>query len=538
VGRERLSGLRNPLGKSMRKILSLLIGTLLAQAAVADVIVHNDTTCTADVDYTWWNTTCPGSSPAFSSHQTLAPGASVTAHQSDFGGYSFTVAPHAGHTGTPQCMDYTPGGTIQMSSVAEDGCGAAPSTNCWHIRLINNTFNRQTYGVTSNGIVVPAFTASIDPTNAYEVSICDTNWASYQAVIFNSDGGVNAFINGTYATNAGPPSVSDQSQHDLGSGSIYAGGTNAIPGASIGDNAIYQALSQMDQDLLRQLRSMSNTFSVLVTNSNFNTNINNVTNSTNVTVTNSTDVAGLSNLLAEIRRNQTNEGGIGWGGIHGITNGWYGTNWAVAQARALDALGDGYTSADSMETAIRAGPPADPGGGSDAALTMAFVGHTISFDPAVIFPGMPDVIKLVISWLMIVQMLLWMGDQYLGMIKELGKVELGGVPDVDIDVPLYGNAIGVGLALAVPAIFLAAWLSLWHFIFGADFNLFTLAGSAHATNPFGLIGGHSGAALYLLQEFFNLELVLSLLWARLTWYFAGGKIIMLMYGGFRFLFGK
>jgi len=125
----------------------------------ADITVFNDTSCNLSVTYYWWNTTCPGSSPAFTSNQTLAPGASVGLNQTDFGGYSASFGPAPGHTGTAQCMNYAPGGVIYASASAIDGCvatNAIPSTNCWHASVFNGTGSDKSYIMMANYHTNPA----------------------------------------------------------------------------------------------------------------------------------------------------------------------------------------------------------------------------------------------------------------------------------------------------------------------------------------------------------------------------------------------
>lgn len=551
----------------MQKLL-ITLWALVALSALGADDIHfaNDTTCTVHARFIWWNdAACPGSSVSHYVDWDVPPYTTGTMGQSDgFGGYCGTIGPQPGHTGTAQCMNYSTHGTINFSSLNIDGCNVStnpPSytTNCWHASVFNATGSDKDYVVMGNFhtnggyfVTVPSLTRFVPRGTSYTWDVCEVNTngatpTQYRVLVEDPiTGEVMTTYDGQNQTNGGSYSSAINTNADLYPASItlYAGGTNSIPGASVGDNAIYNAVRDMDQHL--QHLGLSNSVSVVNSNynANYNTNFNFNTNLTSVTITNPINITqtnwldpNLSNLLAQVRHNQTNMGGL-MGQMNYITNIFSATNGTLATARAVDALGDALTSAESVASAVQGGPPVDAGGGASDGLTFMFCGVSICLDPATIFPGLTDAFRLVFSWLMIVGMLMWMGKEYMAMAIAMGQTKMGGLPDADSDVPVLGNWAGVAVALFIPVVYLGLWLTLWHFIFGADFNLLSLIGQAKANNPFYHIGISSSTALYLINEFFDLQLCLALLWARLTWYYVGGKIVMVLMSASRMLVGE
>jgi len=543
----------------MRTISKLLTVFLLAGRAWGfDVYVINDTTCTVSTRWIWDNYTCPGGSTAHYVDWNMPAGTISGANQTDFGGYCIRVVPQPGHTGSSACQNY-PGAAILLSTLGIDGCststnGPTYTTNCWHASMYNGTGEDKSYVVMANYHTNGGYFQTEASQSHWVPRGTSTSWTicwvgtagqqppEYRVLVEDPiTGEVSSTYDGQWSTNGGSYSSAISTNMDLYPSpiSLYDGGTNHIPGASLGDNAIYSAIRDMDNHL--QHMALSNSVSVVNSNynANFNTNLTSVsiTNPISITTTNNVDLNSLSNLLQQVRQNQTNDGGIS-GGLHYMTNIWAGTNAAIATARGVEALGDVITSAESVSSAVQAGPPISAGSGTGDGLTFAFCGTTICLDPATIFPGIPDCFRLVFSWLMIVGLLMWMGKEYLNMAVEMGRTKMGSIPDADVDVPIIGNWMGVAIALAIPVIYLGLWLTLWHFIFGTDFNLLSLVGQAHSSNPFYHIGLSSSTALYLINEFIDLNLALALFWARLTWYYVGGKIIMVLMAASRVLVGE
>lgn len=258
--------------------------------------------------------------------------------------------------------------------------------------------------------------------------------------------------------------------------------------------------------------------------------------------TNISELGAITNELGLIQRTLTNAP-PGWGDrgtlLEAINAAGMPTNKDAAIALARGVLGDVATESDSVATAAGAGAPSGVGSGDASPLTFAFCGTTICLDPAEILPGIPALIKSVFSWLALLTCVLWMGEQYVQQARASAQAETGGVPNLNIDVPILGNALGVGVAIIVPVVYTLGWAAIFHFLFklsGVDVE--SSLTSLHALNPFTAIGSVSGTALYLINEFFDVDLMLSLVWVRLSWYWVGGQLVFIFGMAARWLWGK
>ncbi|MEO5355199.1 MAG: hypothetical protein H7835_18580, partial [Magnetococcus sp. XQGC-1] len=281
-----------------------------------------------------------------------------------------------------------------------------------------------------------------------------------------------------------------------------------------------------------------------------------VTVSNNVTVTNQVtlsvtnegpDLSGLTNLLGEIRHNQTNDHGLGSflgldNVVSAVSNAMnLGTNLGVATYKAEAALDDVLGSATDLSDVVEGGPPESAGSGDGGMLTFDFCGHELCLDPLTNWPALCGAVYSVISWLILWITIIWCGQQYIELIRLHATTQLGGVPNLSSEIPVVGNLPGVIIALAVPTVFVVSCLAIWRYVFGGDFGLRDKILSVQSANPFAYIGaaGSAGSvALYLLNGLVPLQLLLSCLWIRLFWYFVAGKLIFVWVFVARYLWGK
>jgi len=225
-----------------------------------------------------------------------------------------------------------------------------------------------------------------------------------------------------------------------------------------------------------------------------------------------------TNLLTGIY-NSLNQTNFGMG--TSATNG----GDAMSLAEGLtDSISD---SADSALSGLGTAP-AILSGGSAAGLSMEFMGRTLNFDPAEIYPGAGDFMR---AGLMLV-VALWLGrylvDLYLKTATVYATSQTGGVPAIG-----PWGAIGLPLAIVVAAAIVALWVAVFALLFS---NGLDYIGTIGATAGGVILG--DGGALYLLNHFFPIAFILSACWTRLIAPFAVTKLIIITASAQRFLLGK
>lgn len=366
-------------------------------------------------------------------------------------------------------------------------------------------------------------------TNAYSW-IMPTDATIPQGLISTNDYTTAGSQSG-YITNA-PPNSSDT----LPPGSVYQQGTNApiIFGTNetrSGFNAVYTAIANQTAVTESHLRGIAN---ALASN---NAALQEAFNGSNVSTV---YLPGVTNLLEQIRNNQTNT----WGrsNIFEMTGSGSAfsqlTNQAYMEGKIDAVMGDTKGRMEGIASAAGQGPPTAAGGGSGTIFTFEFMGKPFNMDPNTIFPGLPAIFRSVVSWVATFLTVAWMAKEYAGHCWAFSRAQLGGVPNVDSAIPFLGNALGVTIAVLVPVLYLGFTMTIWAFICGGDLDMVGKIGTVRSTNPFTVIGNHSPGALYLLQQFIDLYIILGLAWTRISFYFVGGKLVFVWAALSRFLPGK
>lgn len=260
-----------------------------------------------------------------------------------------------------------------------------------------------------------------------------------------------------------------------------------------------------------------------------------VSNSTYVTITNN-NTATVSNVFEVGSVYSTNLSGVYTNLLSGTA-----TNWGGASNAAISALAGAFSDAQSLEDAVGDAPTM--GSGDSSPFSFSFCGKTLCLDPKNLswggealvpgFAALPDIIKTFITFLVTLAFCFWGGRQYADAVKLYSSAQTGGVPDLEAELAGFGgNVAGVVVGLLIPIVFVAGWVVLFRFIFG---KLLTTLTGLHSMDPF---GSFPGGALYLIDMFIPVSLILSLAWAQLGLYFGLNKLVLIAASASRFLFGK
>lgn len=261
--------------------------------------------------------------------------------------------------------------------------------------------------------------------------------------------------------------------------------------------------------------------------------------------------------LEHIGQGITNAGaGIGTNGLGWATNTG---QWASFGKGTNASLSDGAAalgSADTVAATVVAGVGGTNGpsfgtGSSISLMTIPFVTGDLDLNPEDLFPGIPGIVKQLVGWSATLAFLFWCGKRYNELTGVFATAQTGGVPDLDVDVPLVGNVAGPITAAIVSLAFIALWVGIFTFLFGAVLNFM---GNAYwTTNPFTAFTAHTAsggslslgsshstgaAATYLLNEFMPVSYCLSLAFTQLTLLFSMPKLVAVSAASSRFLFGK
>lgn len=348
--------------------------------------------------------------------------------------------------------------------------------------------------VTSNGVFV--FQEYLKPGDSVAVGgFATNNFQNWGINVLNSDNGL-MFNNPTvYTTNAawGTPG---SSQYPI-LGQVYGGGTNIVPGATVGDNAIFDAITKLAQQ---------QHFDMIYSNT--------------VVFNAATNRDGLTTNMSS-------------GGIPSFA-----TNATAATSAATTQLGSTPGDMDTIGNGMGTGPSL--GSGSSTLLTVDMMGYTLHLDPEYTFPGFMGWIKTLNTFLLIVAFARFAGNMLWEATQTYAQSETGGVPDLEGSVSILGcsvsaNVVGLIVALVVPVAFIVLWKVVLDYFLGGAIATF-LGQVSTSVNGFGMNG--NAAALYLLDSMFPITLFFSLLTTSLGLYFLASKLVVVAASASRFLFGK
>lgn len=533
----------------MKKLFYFLISYYVVTTSFgAAWNLYNDTACTLTLA-TGYGSSCGSGSCFFSSGYVLNPGSTVNLDPAALGCVMVSVWT-AGFGAGPLCMSSA--GTYNASAIGAAGCGhVTPTNDCKYAIVNNNSYTvwyqlmkgglamGGTYGAGGSRVALAPGQSSfleVVSTNActdYTIksfygAMPDTFTAGPGASYYGDrlDGtGLSSTLQTNYytitSTTTGiPPSTGTPPLITGSGGVIYSNPaswgsngpisftTNAVAGDNIntlqtGFGALYSAINAGTAVLDSDLHAIDRHLDAL---------------------TNGTDMSGISNQLNHLVSGQQ--------GSNYMATGSYasGTNWNESIARA--ALGTAAGEADTLLSGL--GSPPTVGAGDASALTIAFVpGHTLNIDPAVQFPGLPEIFKNCFSAAAILAFGYFAGKRYSDAVRTFATAQTGGVPDLNVMAATFGgNALGLLVAIAIPVIFVAGWGVLFHYLFGQILSRITgLSGTD-------FFGGMGGTGLYLVNEFFDVSLFLTLAWLQLSLYFGLEKLVLIAASVSRFLFGK
>jgi len=365
------------------------------------------------------------------------------------------------------------------------------------------------------------------PGEPWEFSWCQSTYCVVEIKRLNSDGGPEETYSGTYATNTTATATTQNDFVDMGN--QYQGGTtNILWGTNspdLGSSAVYDAIGKfaLQNHLdLNALLGQSNEVNVTLTNA------------VNVTVTNSTDLSGLTNLLSQIRNNATNnaDGNAYSNSVSGSTSA--GTNFGSGESYTSGQFDSSGAGAKLTTLISRAAPGDLPGTGDGGDWNMVFCGATINLNPLAQFPEVATASLYgftAVTWL---AFFMAAAKLFFNTVRLATSVQTGGVPNLQVEAATFGgNIAGLLVALAVPAIFVAAWCILLNFVLGLFLDTFveSIGWSAWA-------GSLGSKGWYLLTSFLPVSLMITLSVTLATLHLTISKVIWIAAGASRFLFGK
>lgn len=520
----------------------------LVVSSRANIVIINDTTCTTFGRWGYLTGGCPwngSSQPNYIANYSIAVGGSVT-HTDDQPGWAVVYGKWCNTHNTWEYVCCTSPGTYYLSAMNTDQCGTASLTNYCSYSVRNNSSGRAAYQLLwPNGSPVygvygmtfltldagrsgslyfytttncadfrimqftgPTPDLSVVSTNqmAYVpradglgiTNVMNTNW---YGVFQSTSSYTNA--SGPVITGTGPVIYNNPASN--GSNSPITFTTNAVSGDNIntlqtGFGALYSAVNAGFANQDANLRAIDGNL-----------------------------VSGMNGVSNAIKAMGTNGGGSNV--VYGSMTS--GTNWSTANAAGSAALGGAATDAGDAADRVALGPPSI-GGGSGSALTMTIANQSLNFDPEnSVFSGIAGITKACLGFLAIGTFCMWAGRRYSECVKTFATAQTGGVPNLEVSAAGFGgNVGGVALGILVPVVLVGGWVAIFQFLFG---EVLTRLTTLHSTNPY---AGFTPLALYLIDQYVPMSLILSLFWARLTLYFTLEKLVMLASAATRFLFGK
>lgn len=158
------------------------------------------------------------------------------------------------------------------------------------------------------------------------------------------------------------------------------------------------------------------------------------------------------------------------------------------------------------------------GGGSPAGLSFEFMGNTVSLDPAVRFPGVPAFIKMLITFLSTIAFIYSMSVVFRETAQTYATAEQGGAPNLTF---LGNNPIGIAAVPFLALFFIATWVLVFVAFFAIATPLVMSFGGFSAPSA------PSEIAVYLIDLFVPVNLLLAFAWTRIMANFVVGKAMML-----------
>jgi len=415
------------------------------------------------------------------------------------------------------------------------GCNAVQETNyCYTLKFRNDNVIGSLFLVKSNSVVID--TPFLNTGDSYSMSICTTNGPfSLTAQMVNSDlGPIGDVVDAVGSTNS-PPDTTPPTGTEVvvkagdGPGPTWGGNTNLIPGGTIGDNALFDAISKFANQNHMDLLSASN---LLAQMGNLQVN---VTNENSVIVTNSTDMSGTTNLLGQIKGilQSALDGGAAYSNqVMGAISG-QNTNFSTAKTTSEGMMADsGVTGDINTLKGLYAPPEVGSSGGAD--MTIEFCGQTLDLDPAVRFPALVTAC----FWGFTFAAYIWFGVAVSKMFSEsvrgFQSQQLGGIPNMEIEAfGTGGNLVGMTVGAIVCGVFVLGFYLILHLVFGA---IMEEIASSSGWDQFA--GGMAGVGWYLLTTLFPVQTIVSLSCTAIVLRFTIGQITLAGAGAARFLFGK
>lgn len=461
----------------MKQLFATLLFASCYVATSFSSVVNN--TCSGTITYKLGpggGSTTPNT-PGGSGYLSKAPGAvwSPVQEYKDQNGLSYyqdvRIYPGPSYAYADSFMQYAVGGSD--ANWPSGLCPSVPDTNyCATIKIQNNDSVPRQYQIFKNGVAQevagkygivtsvncdgtskPYITLASGETGTY--TFCATNyftwtwqrWAVSDCYTDGTGGGATYNTNSASAPSVSTPTTTGSAQ----GGATYTGTTSNIVGnTSIGDSAIFDAVSKFanqNHSDLTDLKNKNWAPSVGVTNVNNNFN------------TNTTDMAGVTNLLKDIDKNLTN------------------TPSSLA-SRALDALGFDTnqipkTYAD-MKSKYEAGvahqgefeglkgtytgPSMDTGHGGGSTLEIPLgSGHAITADIMFgDFGNLWDVMRAFLGWILCAAYIVKVVKDCRELVFILATGKGIAVPNLQASIAGFGGNFGAGFAL----FFIVAFMTL------------------------------------------------------------------------------
>lgn len=362
-------------------------------------------------------------------------------------------------------------------------------------------------------------------------------------------------------TNPGPGGTDDSGSNTNGwnfPADQYPAGTNG----TVNDDALLKAL----RELANQLRGIGGGGSINTGNGY----LGQIATNTGVLATNlsiglsnvaqENTLKGLTNLLGSklstLQGTMNSNAAQAHGDFMNLTNMMGGSNgiaariWGLVPTSATNAA-SATNSAGSLISSLLGGvdgnaagaaigtKPTVPQGSTNGMVLSLGTIMTLNLDPESWAPGLMAAIKAVWTFLVLAAFAMWAGKLYFETTKVFATVQTGGVPDLNASVEGFtfgagGNIAGVIVALAVPIAFITVSIVIVKLLIGWLLSNLGLIPAAGAAMTFGA----NNIALYLLHSCFPVDLILTLLFLRMTLPFTIGHIVVGCAGAARFLWGK
>ena len=235
-------------------------------------------------------------------------------------------------------------------------------------------------------------------------------------------------------------------------------------------------------------------------------------------------LVGISNVLAFSATN----GGGGTGAVYGVFGDM--TNASAAEGSAQSW--EDYTGLNNFVAMLSPTLPAESAGAG--ALSMAFCGQTLNFDPVVRFPSAVSMCFEGFKIAALLGFFLAVGGLYWKFLTVKATTQVGGLPVMDVEIAGFGgNVVGFVVGRMVSIAFIVLFSAASAYIF-ANIG----ASIADAMNVTAFTSQIPSTAWYLLESFFPVRLIFSLACTLIVLQFTLGKLVNLAVSASRFLVGR